>query len=318
MTGRAERFDTGAVVRQSLQGRRFNPAGVAFEAGLLLMLLVSLLVLVTLLADIVTGAIPVFQDRGLDFITSGISLDAQTAGVWTALLGSVGITVIVAAISFPLGVGAALYLEEYAPNNALTRFLQTNIRNLAGVPSIVYGLLGLAVFVRLVDTIGLGGPDTTGGRNVIAAGITLAVLVLPIVIITASEAVRAVPSTIREAGLGVGATQWEVIRHHVLPAAAPGILTGTVLALARAFGETAPLLVIGVATGFFSAGSAGVFDRLTGTYTALPAVVLSWSRQADPVFKENLAPAAILVLLVVLFAANASAIILRNRYERRW
>jgi phosphate transport system permease protein len=318
MSSRAETLDTAAIVRQSLQGSRFNPVGVAFEVGLLLMLLISLLVLVTLLADIVSGAIPVFRDRGLDFITSGISLDSETAGVWTALLGSVGITLIVAVISFPLGVGAAIYLEEYAADNTLTRFLQTNIRNLAGVPSIVYGLLGLAVFVRLVDMIGLGGPDTTGGRNVIAAGITLAVLVLPIVIITASEALRAVPSTIREAGLGVGATQWEVIRHHVFPAAAPGILTGTVLALARAFGETAPLLVIGVATGFFSAGSAGLLDRLTGTYTALPAVVLSWSRQADPVFKENLAPAAILVLLVVLFVANAGAIILRNRYERRW
>lgn len=318
MTGRSGTLDTATIVRQSLRGRRFNPAAVAFEGMLLLLLLISLLVLVTLLADIVTGAIPVFRDRGLDFITSGISLDPETAGVWTALLGSIGITVIVAGVAFPLGIGAALYLEEYAPDNTLTRFLQTNIRNLAGVPSIVYGLLGLAVFVRLVDIVGLGGPDTTGGRNIIAAGITLAVLVLPIVIITASEALRAVPGTIREAGLGVGATQWEVIRHHVLPAAAPGILTGTVLALARAFGETAPLLVIGVATGFFSAGSAGVFDRLTGTYTALPAVVLSWSRQADPVFKENLAPAAILVLLVVLFIANASAIILRNRYERRW
>ena len=185
MASRAETLDTAEVVRQSLRGRRFNPAGLAFEAGLLLMLLVSLLILVTLLADIVTGAIPVFQDRGLDFITSGISLDSQTAGVWTALLGSVGITVIVAAIAFPLGIGAAIYLEEYAADNTLTRFLQTNIRNLAGVPSIVYGLLGLAVFVRLVDLIGLGGPDTTGGRNVIAAGITLAVLVLPIVIIPA-------------------------------------------------------------------------------------------------------------------------------------
>lgn len=318
MATRTAPVDASAVVRQALRGRRFSPAGMAFEAGLLLMLLVSLLVLVTLLTDIIRGAIPVFQDRGLDFITSGISLDASTAGVWTALLGSVAISVIVAVLAFPLGVGAAVYLEEYAPDTALTRFIQTNIRNLAGVPSIVYGLLGLAVFVRLVDIVGLGGPDTTGGRNVLAAGITLAVLVLPIVIITASEALRAVPDTIREAGLGVGATNWEVVRHHVLPYAAPGILTGTVLSLARAFGETAPLLVIGVATGFFSAGSAGLFDRITGTYTALPAVVLSWSRQADPVFKENLAPAAILVLLVVLFAANATAVLLRNKYERKW
>ncbi len=318
MMGRTETLDTAAAMRRSLEGRRFNPAGIAFEATLLLLLLASLLILVTLLADIVIGAVPVFRERGLDFITSGISLDPATAGVWTALLGSIGITVIVATVAFPLGIGTAIYLEEYAPNNTLTRFLQTNIRNLAGVPSIVYGLLGLAVFVRLVDAIGLGGPDTTAGRNVIAAGITLAVLVLPVIIITASEALRAVPDTIREAGFGVGATQWEVIRHHTLPIATPGILTGTVLALARAFGETAPLLVIGVATGFFSAGSAGLIDRLTGTYTALPAVVLSWSRQTDPVFKENLAPAAILVLLVVLFVANGSSVILRNRYERRW
>lgn len=318
MASRAVTVDTAAVVRQSLSGRRFSVGGLVFEGSLLLMLLVSLAVLVTLLVDIISGALPVFRDRGLDFVTSGITLEASSAGVWTALLGSIGISFIVAVVAFPLGIGAAVYLEEYAPSNAITRFIQTNIRNLAGVPSIVYGLLGLAVFVRLVDLIGLGGSDSTGGRNVIAAGITLAVLVLPIVIITASEALRAVPETIREAGLGVGATRWEVVRHHVLPSAAPGVLTGTVLALSRAFGETAPLLVIGVATGFFSAGSAGFFDRLTGSYTALPVVVLSWSRQADPAFKENLAPAAILVLLLVLFAANAAAVILRNKYDRKW
>jgi phosphate transport system permease protein len=149
--------------------------------------------------------------------------------------------------------------------------------------------------------------------------LTLALLVLPIVIITAAEALRAVPNSIREAGFGVGATRWEVIRHHVLPSAAPGILTGTILTLARAFGETAPLLLIGVATGFFSAGSeASFFDSLTGKYTALPVVVFSWSRQPTEGFQEHLAPAAIVVLLVVLFVANAAAILLRNRYERKW
>ena len=147
----------------------------------------------------------------------------------------------------------------------------------------------------------------------------MSLLVLPIVIITASEALRAVPSTIREAGFGVGATRWEVIRSHVLPSAAPGILTGTILALARAFGETAPLLLIGVATGFFTLGSdVGLFDRATGKYTALPVVVFSWSRQPVEGFQQNLAPAAIVVLLVVLFTANATAILLRNRYERKW
>ena len=229
------------------------------------------------------------------------------------------LTFVVALISFPLGIGAAIYLEEYAPDNALTRLINTNIRNLAGVPSIVYGLLGLAVVVKLVDAIGLGGQGTTNGRNVIAGGLTLAVLVLPIVIITSAEALRAVPASIREAGFGVGATRWEVIRYHVLPSAAPGVLTGTVLSLARAFGETAPLLLVGVVTGFFAAAAdASIADQLTGKYTALPVVVFSWSRQPTEGFQENLAPAAIVVLLVVLFTANAAAIILRNRYEKKW
>ncbi len=308
------------LVRQSLRGRRFSPGGIAFELALLSMLLLSLLILVTLLADILAGALPVFRDRGVvDFVSSPLSLTGETAGVSTAILGSVVLTVIVALVSFPIGIGAAVYLEEYAPDNRITRFLDTNIRNLAGVPSIVYGLLGLAVIVSVVDVIGLGGPGTTNGRNVVTAGLTMSILVLPIVIITAAEALRAVPSTIREAGFGVGATRWEVIRHHVLPSAAPGILTGTILTLARAFGETAPLLLIGVATGFFSAGAgASVFDQLTGKYTALPVVVFSWSRQPTEGFQDHLAPAAIVVLLAVLFTANAAAILLRNRYERKW
>lgn len=309
--------DTAAVVAQRLRGRRLNVGGLVFEIILLISLLASLGILVALLADIVAGAIPVFRERGLNFLTSGLSLSGDSAGVWTAIVGSLAITVIVAIIAFPLGVAAAVYLEEYAGDSRFTRAIRTNIRNLAGVPSIVYGLLGLAVLVRLVNSVGLGG--ATNGRNVISAGLTMAILVLPIVIITASEALRAVPDSIREAGFGVGATRWETIRGHVLPSAAPGILTGTILSLARAFGETAPLLLIGVATGFFSTGaSASVFDRLTGTYTALPVVVFSWSRQPTEGFQENLAPAAIVVLLVVLFTANAAAILLRNRYERKW
>ncbi len=320
MATRAAAVTTTDVVRQRLRGKRFSPGGVVFEGFLLLMLLLSLGVLVTLIADIVAGALPVFRDRGVvDFVTSPLSLNGSTAGVSTAILGSVALTAVVALVSFPVGIGAAVYLEEYAPDNRITRFIGTNIRNLAGVPSIVYGLLGLAIIVGLVDAIGLGGPGTTNGRNVVAAGLTMSILVLPIVIITASEALRAVPASIREAGFGVGATRWEVIRHHVLPSAAPGILTGTILTLARAFGETAPLLLIGVATGFFSAGSgASMFDQLTGKYTALPVVVFSWSRQPTEGFQDNLAPAAIIVLLAVLFTANAAAILLRNRYERKW
>jgi phosphate transport system permease protein len=227
------------------------------------------------------------------------------------------IAVIVIVFAFPIGVAAAVYLEEYASDSRLTRMIDTTVRNLAGVPSIVYGLLGLAVFVPIVRAIGLGG--ATEGKNVIAAGITMAVLVLPIVIITSAEAIRAVPYSIREAGFGVGATRWEVVRSHVLPSAAPGILTGTVLTLARAVGEAAPLLVIGVATGFFSpASSASFVERLTGPYTALPITIFSWTRQTQPAFIDTLAPAAIVVLLVVLFALNLTSIILRNRYERKW
>lgn len=306
---------TTEVVRRGLQGRRFTPGGLVFEAGLLLMLLVSLLFLATLLVDVFTSGWSVITGRGWDFVSSQLSLNEESAGVWQSIMGSFLLAGFVSVVAFPLGIGAAVYLEEYARDSRFTRFITTNIRNLAGVPSIVYGLLGLVVFVRFVDAVGMGGG--VRGRNVLAGGLTLAVLVLPIVVITASEALRAVPSSIREAGFGVGATRWEVVRHHVLPSAAPGILTGTVLTLARAFGETAPLLLVGAATGFFSAGTAGYVDRLTGPYTALPVTIFSWTRQPSAEFRD-LTAAAIIVLLLVLLTANATAIILRDRYERKW
>lgn len=308
---------TRDAVRASLEGKRTEPGAVIFRILLLAMLLSSLLILVVLLADILSGAWPTLRDRGLGFVTSGLSLNPETAGVWTGIIGSLVIAFLVILLAIPIGVGAAVYLEEYAPDNRLTRWIDTAVRNLAGVPSIVFGLLGLTMFVTLVNGIGLGG--STEGRNVIAAGITMAALVLPIVIITSAEAIRAVPTTIREAGYGVGATKWEVIRSHIIPSAFPGILTGTVLTLARAFGETAPLLVIGVATGFFSSSAdATLLDNLTGPYTALPVIVFSWSRQTDPAFAATLAPAAITVLLVILFALNGVAIYFRNRFEKRW
>jgi phosphate transport system permease protein len=306
---------TTTVVRSALRGKRFSPGGFVFEVGLLLMLLVSLLFLATLLVDVFTKGWGVLTNRGWDFVSSPLSLNEASAGVWQSVMGSLVLTTFVAIIAFPIGIGAAVYLEEYAPDTRFTRFINTNIRNLAGVPSIVYGLLGLVVFVRFLDVVGAGG--AVGGRNVLAGGLTLAALVLPIVIITTAEALRAVPLTIREAGFGVGATRWEVVRHHVLPAAAPGILTGTVLTLARAFGETAPLLLVGAATGFFTTGSAGMLDRVVGPYTALPVTIFSWTRQPSAEFRE-LTAAAIIVLLVVLLSANATAIILRNRYERKW
>ena len=209
-----------------------------------------------------------------------------------------------------------MYLEEYAPDTRLTRFVTLNIRNLAGVPSVVYGLLGLAVFVELLGT-DRGGGGLTGGRSLLAGGLTLAILVLPIVIITASESIRAVPGALREGGYGLGATRSEVVRRLVLPNAAPGILTGTVLSLSRALGETAPLILTGaVLSNFFSTPNVGLAETVRGDYTALPVVIYNWARQAKPEFKNELAPAAILVLLAVTLFCNTAAVLLRNRYDK--
>ena len=315
-TSASQQATREAVARQ-LRGGRANPGAAIFKTFLIVMLVTLLSILMILISDLLISAWPTFRDRGFGFITSGLSLNPETAGVWSGIVGSLIIATLVVLLAIPIGIGAAVYLEEYAKDNALTRWIDTAVRNLAGVPSIVFGLLGLAIFVTIVNAIGLGG--STGGKNVIAAGITMAALVLPIVIITSAEAIRAVPDTLREAGYGVGATHWEVIRSHVLPVAMPGILTGTVLTIARAIGETAPLLVIGVATGYFGAAAdASLFDRLTGPFTALPVIVFSWSRQTDPAFADTLAPAAIVVLLALLFLLNAVAIYFRNKYEKKW
>ena len=299
---------TGDVVRASLTGRKRSLVGLVFECLLLLALVGCLLILVVLIFEVIRDGFGVFADRGLDFLTSGLSPNAESAGVWQGIMGSLLIMGFVVVLAFPIGIAAAIYLEEYATDTWFTRLVNVNIRNLAGVPSVVYGLLGLAVFVKALDEI-------TGGRSPMAAGITIAILVLPIVIITSSEAIRAVPNTIREAGYGVGATKWEVIRHHVLPAAAPGILTGTVLSLARALGEAAPLILVGAITGYFAIGDQNLVERLLGPFTALPMIVYTWARQPNPEFRE-LTSAAIIVLLVVLLAANTFAVLLRNRYER--
>jgi phosphate transport system permease protein len=300
------------VVRAKLAGKRFKPVDTLIQVLLFSTLLISLAVLVALIADVVVKAAPVLTDRPGSFLTSGNSTIPQAAGVEQAIIGSVILMLFVGLVAFPLGIGAAVYLEEYARDTRFTRFLQTNIRNLAGVPSIVYGLLGLAIFAVALK-------DLTGGYTLLAGGLTLGILVLPIVIITSSEALRAVPNSIREAGFGVGATRWEVIRSHVLPSAAPGILTGTVLTLSRALGETAPLLLVGAVTGFFASGSANFLQQLRQDhgYTALPTIIFSWSRQPNPDF-QALAAAAIVVLLVVLLTLNATAILLRNKYERAW
>ena len=306
----AQPLSTAEVVRQAIQGRRFDLRSLIFEGLLVLALLVTIGVLVTLLVDVFTDGLPVLTSRGTEFLTSGLSSSPDRTGVAQGIIGSLLLMVFVVVISFPIGVGAAVYLEEYAHDTPLTRLVNTAIRNLAGVPAIVYGLLGVAIFVGT-----LGG--LTGGRTIISGGLTLAILVLPIVIITTAEALRAVPLAIREAAFGVGATRWETVRSHVLPYAAPGILTGTILSLARAFGETAPLIVVGAIAGTFRYSADSVIEQLQGPYTALPTVIYGFSRDPDAGFRADTA-AAIIVLLVVLLAVNALAIFLRNRFEQRW
>jgi phosphate transport system permease protein len=306
------RSATTEAVSAALTGRGTPRSEMVFQGLLVLSLLIAMGVLVWLLVDIFMKSLPVWQTRGVaSFLGSNLSANPLNAGIAQGLFGSAVLMVIVSSLSLPIGIAAAIYLEEYAPDNWVTRLLNTTVRNLAGVPAVVYGLLGIAVFVSALAGI-------TGGRTVIAGGLTLAIVVLPIVIITTAEALRAVPASIREAGFGVGATRWEVIRSHVLPYAAPGIFTGIILTIARAFGETAPLLLVGAAAfGFGTAANASVLDRLLGPYTALPSIIYNWSRQFRPEFKE-LTAAAIVVLLVVVLLINAMAIILRNRYERRW
>lgn len=301
---------TREEVEKQLHGRGADVRGTVFRLLLLVALLLSLLFLVVLLLTIFFEGIGVFADRGLDFVTSGTSGDPDSAGVWQAIMGSLAIAGFVVVLAFPIGIGAAVYLEEYAPDTRWTRFVNLNIRNLAGVPSIVYGILGLTIFVQTLDGF-------TGGRTVIAGGVTLAILVLPIVIITSAEALRAVPNSIREAGYGVGASRWEVTRSHTLPYATPAILTGTVLSLARALGEAAPLILVGAKTGFFAnAEGASVLDRLQGPFTALPNLVFGWARQPGETWADNTA-AAILVMLAVVIAANTAAILLRNHFDKK-
>jgi phosphate transport system permease protein len=271
-------------------------------------------VLVALLLDVARSAIPVLRTRGGEIFHNGSSALPEGAGIKQGIIGSLYLMAFVLVLAIPLGIGAAIYMEEYARDTKLTRFINTNIRNLAGVPAIVYGIVGLAVFVELLKSV--TGPGSVQGKSLLAGGFTIALMVLPIVIITTQEALRAVPNSIREGGFGVGATRWEVIRSHVLPNAAPGILTGSVLSMARALGETAPLIMVGAVTGFL-ATSGGFFAALRQRFTALPTLVFAYVKKPQQDY-QDLAAAAILVLIVLIFAVNLTAILLRNRYERRW
>ncbi len=272
--------------------------GTVFVAVCFAATVLAVLLLAALLIDILR------QGAGrvsLEFLNTYPSRFPERAGIKSALFGTVWTVSFTGLLSFPLGVGAAIYLEEYAPRNWVTRVIETNIANLAGVPSIVYGVLGLAVFVRGIAL----------GRSVLAGAATLALLVLPIVIISAQEAIRAVPSSIRDAGFGLGATQWQTLRFLVLPIALPGILTGMILALSRAIGETAPLIMIGALT-FVAFTPETPLDP----FTVLPIQIFNWASRPQAGFHE-LAAAGIIVLLIALLTMNALAIVLRNRLQKK-
>jgi phosphate transport system permease protein len=264
----------------------------------LLVTLLALAALVSLVFDITRDGA---GRLSWSFITSIPSRRASEAGILTALVGSVFIIGLTALIAIPFGVAAALHLEEYAPKGRLARIIEVNISNLAGVPSIIYGLLGLGLFVRALGM----------GRSVLAGACTLAVLVLPMVILATREALRAVPPSIREASYALGATKWQTIWHQVLPSAFPGILTGIILALSRAIGETAPLITIGALT-YIPFLPTGIWSQ----FTVLPIQIFNWISRPQAAFAEN-AAAAIIILLMLLLAMNASAIALRDRLRRR-
>lgn len=292
----AEQSAMGGTVARFDRNRRVK--GQIFAVVCLAATMVGVVSLAVLLADVLLDGLGRLD---MQFLTSFASRFPERAGIKAALAGSVWILGLTAAIAFPLSVAAAIYLEEYAAKNWITRAIQTNIANLAGVPSIVYGILGLALFVR---TLGLE-------RSVISGALTLSLLIMPVIIIAAQEAVRAVPSTIREAAYGLGATRWQVVRGQVLPMAMPGILTGTILALSRAVGETAPLIMVG-AVGFLAFTPSG----LTDSFTVLPLQIYSWVSRPQDEFRA-LAAAGIIVLLTLLLTMNAIAIVLRNRYQSR-
>ena len=240
----------------------------------------------------------------LDFLLSPPSANPGTTGVRVALLGTLWVTAFTILFAFPIGIGAAIYLEEYASPNRFNRFIEINIRNLAGVPSIIYGMLGLAIFVRALSGV-------TGGRTILSAALTMSLLILPVIIINAQEAIRAVPSSLREASYGIGGTKWQTVWRVVLRSATPGILTGTILAISRAIGETAPLLLVGAST-FIVTDPTSVFSK----FTVLPIQIYNYTARPQQQWRDA-AAAAIIVLLIVLILVNATAILMRQRARRR-
>lgn len=260
---------------------------------------IALLSLLVLLYRIITQGVDYLT---WDFLTNFASRFPEQAGIKAALIGSLWLMLVVAPVSMTLGIGTAIYLEEYAKKNRMNDFIRMNISNLAGVPSIVFGLLGLTIFVRMLDL----------GKSVLAAGLTMSLLILPVIIVAAQEAIRAVPKEQREASYGMGATKWQTIVRVVLPAAIPGILTGSILALSRAIGETAPLVVIGIPVilQFLP-------DGLLSSFTVLPMQIFDWAKRPQEEFLF-VASAGIIVLMVVLILMNSIAIFIRNKFQKRY
>jgi phosphate transport system permease protein len=274
----------------------------AFTVLVTLAALVGIVVLAVLLVDVIRDGSTMLS---LNFLSSFPSqIFPENGGVYPALIGSVWLLGLTALISVPLGLGAAVYLEEYAEDTPINRIIEINISNLAGVPSVIYGLLGLGIFVQLLAPV-------TGGTSVLTGALTLSLLILPVIIVATREALRAIPASIREGGYALGATKWEVIRSHLLPMALPGALTGIILALSRAIGEAAPILVVGVSL-YQTYTTTGPFDG----YMALPTQIYDWISRPQQVFQDS-AAAGIVVIMVVLLLANSVAILLRNKYQKR-
>jgi phosphate transport system permease protein len=275
---------------------------IAFAGLLFVGTIVAVIALATLIWTILDAGWARLVSDPAAFLSSYVSRIPANAGIKAGLVGSAYLMALTALLCFPVGVGAAVYMEEFAPRNRLTNFVESNISNLAGVPSVVYGLLGLGIFARFLRM----------GPSLLAGALTLAVMSLPVIIVAGREAIRAVPEEIRLGAYALGATKWQAVRSQVLPAALPGTLTGTILALSRAIGETAPLLVIGLPIVIFT-----LPNDLRDPVSALPLLIFNWTSRPQPAFAEAAAAASI-VLLALLLAMNAVAIFIRNRYTIRW
>lgn len=259
----------------------------------------AIVVLIVLLSSVLIEGMPRISWQ---FISNYASRKPEKAGILAALVGSMWVMLTVAAIAFPLGVGAGIYLEEFAKDSWLGKLIEININNLAGVPSIIYGLLGLQVFVRFMEPI-------TGGRSVLSGSLTLSLLILPIIIVSTRESLRAIPDSLRQAGYALGATEWQVISRQILPIALPGIFTGMILALSRAIGDTAPLIVIGAAS-FIAA----LPENLQSPFTVMPIQIYNWVSRPQKEFHVD-AAAGIIVLMVALLIMNGTAVFLRNKFQ---